>query len=152
MRFITLIAMLMLASGCSDDDSNGAGGSGGVGGSGGAAGVGGSGSACSQRLAFALECPAVVAVDAVGEVTVESYDFANINQLSFGAAGGGRIDPPAFQEPNPADATTNVPPAPYSFTFTGRVEGEVTLTVTSFDLSELDCLFQRVCTFDVVVP
>lgn len=61
-----------------------------------------------------------------------------------------RIDPPAFQEPELADTTTNIPAPPYVFTFTGLLEGDVILTMTTFDLSEADCSLSRTCNFNVV--
>lgn len=125
---------------CTLDSSGG-----GNGGSGGA-----NGGSCSELLDFDLVCPGDVAVGATGQVTVEGYTAANINQLSFGAAGEGAIEPPAFQVPDPADATTNVPAPPYVFTFTGLVEGDIILTMTTFDLSEADCSLAKRCNFNVV--
>jgi hypothetical protein len=84
------------------------------------------------------------------QVTVEGYDANDINQMTFGAAGDGLIDPPAAQEPDPADANTNIPQPPYVFTFTGLVVGNVILTVVAFDLSEADCSLVKTCNFDVV--
>ena len=111
---------------------------------------GGSGMSCGERLDFDLICPSDVAVASTGQVTVQGYVAGNINQLSFGAAGDGAIEPPAFQVPEPADATTNIPAPPYVFTFDGLVEGDIILTMTTFDLSEADCSLSKVCNFNVV--
>ena len=133
---------------CSCTLEAGAGGSGGTGGTGGSGG--GSGTSCSDRIAFDLICPGDVAIGTTGQVTVQGYTAANINQLSFGVAGGGTIDPLAFQVPDPADATTNIPAAPYVFTFTGLLEGDIILTMATFDLSEASCSVSKACNFNVV--
>lgn len=113
----------------------------------------GPGASCNEGgLDFELVCPGDVAVGAMGQVTVEGYTASNINQLSFGAAGNGSISPLAFQVPVPADSTTNIPAAPYMFTFSGSVVGDIILTATTFDLSEDDCTLSKACNFDVVAP
>jgi hypothetical protein len=137
MKYLPLVAALVVVGGCGDDSSGGS-------------GSGGNGASCTQRLAFELVCPGDVAVGATGQVTVEGYDANNINQLSFGAAGDGIIDPPAFQVPENSSTNTNIPEPPSVFTFTGLAQGDVILTVTTFDLSEEDCSLSEACTFDVV--
>ncbi|MDH3200105.1 MAG: hypothetical protein OEM15_04335 [Myxococcales bacterium] len=105
MKYVKLIAALAFVSACGNGEDG--------------LPMFGDDPSCNQRLAFDLLCPGDISVGATGQVTVQGYTASNINQLSFGAAGGGNIDPPAFQVPEFADSSTNIPEPPYVFTFTG---------------------------------
>lgn len=131
MKPFSLAILLLWSVGCSDDSN---------------------GSSCEELISFNVICPGALLQNETGFLTVDAYTAANINQLSIGAAGNGFVDPPAFQVPDPADASTTIPGPPFEFEFMATAVGDLQLTVTTFDLSEPGCSVSQICEFDILPP